>query len=212
MNPSRGIANSNSKFKTIFFFQFNHFNYWCIVIFYKGIIKYECKNIFGLVSCQQMSICIFKWENFLRTAFFQNKKNHSIFPKNETVYIHPNHLLISITDLFNGRKIKSKCSHQSEEFKKIWMLYYSNIEMITTTTHNIIFFFIQTPTKIFVKKLTAFLEKEKKFLFTADHVINGKTKNPPIQMHFPWPMHWHWKLYQTAAAVVVHQTHNRLHF
>ena len=160
MNPSRGIANSNSKFKTIFFFQFNHFNYWCIVIFYKGIIKYECKNIFGLVSCQQMSICIFKWENFLRTAFFQNKKNHSIFPKNETVYIHPNHLLISITDLFNGRKIKSKCSQQSEEFKKIWMLYYSNIEMITTTTHNIIFFFIQTPTKIFVKKLTAFLERE----------------------------------------------------
>ena len=64
------------------------------------------------------------------------------------------------------------------------MLYYSNIEMITTTTHNIIFFFIQTPTKIFVKKLTAFLEREK-FLYTADHVINGKTKNPPIQMHFP---------------------------
>ena len=39
-------------------------------------------------------------------------------------------------------------------------------------------------TKIFVKKLTAFLEREK-FLYIADHVINGKTKNPPIQMHFP---------------------------
>ena len=148
--------------------------------------------------------------NFFKNCIFSEIKDHSICPKNTTVYIHSNHLLMCITNLFNDRKIRLKMLPTERRIRKdldIVLFQHKNDTDYYSWYH---IFFIQTPTKIFVKKLTAFLEREK-ILYTADHVINGKTKNPPIQMHFPWPMHWHWKLYQTAAAVV-HQTHSRLHF